>query len=371
MINAGTEELSVPPATGPIGEGRPRRRRRAWVVAGVLAALMVAAGIAAAVVQVPYYALSPGSVWSTEELIAVEEGVETFDSEGEIGFTTVSLRRATALEAFLGWLDPAVKVVEEEVILGDQTPDQNRQLNRQFMTNSKVTATAVAFEALGEDVVLGDGAVVMEVAPGMPADGLLEVGDVIIGVDGDEVELWEDLVDLIGEMHPGDRIELEVERAATGEVEVVEAELAPREEDPELPILGVIGQTRAEFDFPYEVEIDSGDVGGPSAGLAFTLAILDVLTPEDLTGGRSVATTGTIDLGGHVGPVGGVPQKTVAARRAGVELFIVPSVEAEEAREYAGDMEIAAADTLEEALEVLDDFGGDSLALADDWRATG
>lgn len=370
MISAGTEKPSVPPAATPQGSERPRRRR-VWIVAGVVVGLLVVAGVAAAFVRVPYYALSPGSVWSTEELISVEDGVDTYRSEGEIGFTTVSLREATALEAFLGWLDPAVKVVEEEVILGDQTPDQNRQLNREFMTSSKVTATAVALEALGEDVIHGDGAVVMDVAPGMPADGLLEVGDVIVGVDGEEIELWEDLVARIGEMEPGDRVELDVERADSGEVEVVEATLAPREEDPELPILGVVGQTRAEFDFPYDVEIDSGEVGGPSAGLAFTLAILDVLSPEDLTGGKSVATTGTIDLAGRVGPVGGVPQKVIAARRAGVELFIVPSIEEAEARQYAGDMEVASADTLEEALEVLDDSGGDTLALADTQHAAG
>jgi PDZ domain-containing protein len=134
-------------------------------------------------------------------------------------------------------------------------------------------------------------------------------------------------------------------------------------EDDDLPpaILGIEGEDAVELaDFPVQVEIDSGAVGGPSAGLAFTLAVLDVLTEEDLTGGALVATTGTIDLAGRVGPVGGVTQKVIAARRAGVELFLVPSGEYEEAIEVAGDMRIERVDTLEQALAALEHVGADT-----------
>jgi PDZ domain-containing protein len=111
------------------------------------------------------------------------------------------------------------------------------------------------------------------------------------------------------------------------------------------------------------VQIDSGAVGGPSAGLAFTLGVIDVLTPESLTGGQRIATTGTMDSSGTVGPVGGVQQKTVAVRRAGATLFLVPSNEYDEAKKYAGDMRVERVDTLDDALEVLASVGGGTDAV--------
>src|SRR5690606_17468676 len=106
-----------------------------------------------------------------------------------------------------------------------------------------------------------------------------------------------------------------------------------------------------DYDFPVDVEIDTGDVGGPSAGLAFTLGIIDDLTPGDLTGGEDVAVTGTISGNGTVGPVGGTGQKAAAVREAGIELFLVPSADYDAAVDHAGDdLEVVAVDTVEEAL---------------------
>jgi len=120
-----------------------------------------------------------------------------------------------------------------------------------------------------------------------------------------------------------------------------------------------------DYDLPIDVSIDSDRVGGPSAGLAFALAIVDVLTPGELTGGANVATTGTIRIDGSVGRVGGVKQKTFAALESDVELFIVPIDEEEEARSFAGDaMRVVGVETLDDAIEALSELGGNGLEVA-------
>jgi PDZ domain-containing protein len=114
-----------------------------------------------------------------------------------------------------------------------------------------------------------------------------------------------------------------------------------------------------EYEFPFEVEIDTGDVGGPSAGLAFTLALIDDLTPGDLTGGSAVAVTGTISGDGTVGPVGGTGQKAAAVRSAGFDLFLVPTADYDDAVAHAGgDLSVVSVDSIDEALAALGEHGG-------------
>lgn len=397
MINADTGKQTVLPT---------RRRRWLWWTLGSIGAVIGIATGVAALYEVPMYTVSPGSVWPTEDLITVQ-GADSFESAGQIGFTTVSLssQRTSALEAFFGWLDPAVDVLDEELILGDQTPDENRARQQQFMNDSKLQATAVALETLGYDAAETVGAVALDVDPALPAAEILEVGDIIVEADGEPITNWDDLVEAIGVHKSGDEITLgivpfdaamdrcgpdaEHEGDETPEdapedapvadcdptdvpADAVEQRTAtlteidddPNDDVPPRPLLGIVGEDVVIFHFPFRVDIDSGEVGGPSAGLAFTLSVLDVLTPEDLTGGNQVATTGTINMDGTVGPVGGVYQKIITARRAGVEVFIVPSEEYDEALTAAGDgMRIEKADTVEEALAVLATVGGDTSAL--------
>jgi PDZ domain-containing protein len=149
-----------------------------------------------------------------------------------------------------------------------------------------------------------------------------------------------------------------------GRSRTVEVTLGARPDDPAKGFLGVSTFTRdLTFDFPVQVTIDSGRVGGPSAGLAFTLGLLDVLTPDSITGGLKIATTGTMSLDGSVGPVGGVHQKVVAAKREGVELMLVPSSELDEARTYADGLRIEPVDDLDQALAVLSSVGGGDTVL--------
>jgi PDZ domain-containing protein len=327
--------------------------------------LLVLAFVGAAFLNIPYVAIAPGEARATEPLVDVI-GAETFDASGEVLFTTVRLRHLTLLQALDGWLDDTVDVFERETILGDQTPEENRQLNQELMADSKESAAAVALEELGYDVVQGTGAAIVEVVPESPAAEALNVGEVIVAVDGEPVEVTEDVAGAVLSHEPGDEITVTVEPEGGGERRDERFTLAPHPvTGQEQAFLGVAMRSRDfRLDFPFDVEIDTGDVGGPSAGLAFTLATLDVLTEGELTGGVNVATTGTIGLRGQVGPVGGVVQKTAAAKRANAAVFLVPRAEYEAARKAAGsDLRVEPIDTLDDALDVLADLGGNARSL--------
>ena len=363
-----TLDATVPPGPGPGGASAgpaDGARRRWWPWLVPVGLLLVLAFIGSAFLSIPYVAIAPGEARSTEPLVAIE-GADTFEADGEVLFTTVRLRHLTLLQAFDGWLDDSVDVYERERILGDQSPEENRQLNQELMATSKQAAAAVALEELGYDIVHGSGAAIVEVVEDSPAASALAVGEVIVAVEGAPIEVTEDVALAVLERRPGDRLSLTVEPEGGGE---------PREEaftlarhpsaDLEQAFLGVAMRSRDfRLDFPFTVDIDTGDVGGPSAGLAFTLATLDVLTPGELTGGAKVATTGTIGLRGQVGPVGGVAQKTAAAKRAGAKVFLVPRAEFAEARRRAGsDLRVEPVDTLDDALDVLASLGGNARSL--------
>ena len=228
------------------------------------------------------------------------------------------------------------------------------------MDNSKQTAEVVALRQLGYDIeATGTGAVVFEVVEGSAAEEVLQAGDVIVAIDGEPVGIADELVELLGAHEPGDEVVLSVEQE-DAEPNDVAVTLGSNPDDETSPFLGVSAGTRnVEFELPFEVSIDSGEVGGPSAGLAFTLAIIDVLTPGSLTGGQDVAVTGEIRLDGTVGPIGAIKQKVETVKRAGARLFLVPRPEYEEALEYADELEVVAVDDVEDALEALESVGGD------------
>jgi PDZ domain-containing protein len=342
----------------------PRRRRRwpAWV--GGISVLLVGGVIAALIfIRVPYVTVAPGSATPTEHLVSVE-GAEAYPAEGEVLFTTVSVNGHVQLwRALQGWLDPAIAVRPEEIIRGDRDEDEDRAYNLALMDNSKTTAVQVALEYLGYDVS-AHGSLIASVVPDTDAAEKLEPGDVITAIDGTPVEFGTDLRAGITAHRPGETVHLRVDPSAgdkpARETDVI---LSHQPADANQPMLGVeIQDYRVEF--PIDVSIDSGSVGGPSAGLAFTLAVLDVLTPGELTGGGNVAVTGTIDEDGNVGPVGGVTQKTEAVKRAGAKYFLVPPDEFADASRAAGDdLQVVQVATLDEALHFLAGIGGNADAL--------
>jgi PDZ domain-containing protein len=367
--------------SSPIGwDPLPTRPRRRWLWWVVPLALVVLAGIASTFFTVPYYTIAPGAARQVNDLVAAPPD-HRFPPRGQILLTTVTLRRATAFEAFAGWLDADTDVRPQEEILGTTKPEDLRQQNLQLMDDSKQVAVVVALRRLGHPVnEHGDGARVEAITPGSPAEGRLRQYEVITSVDGRPTPLSTEAVNAIGGRRPGEilRIEVDPGGGAPRRVEEVPLGVAPPDRSScarlevaqpagpgAIACLGVRLQTaNRRFDMPFDVKVDSAGIGGPSAGLAFALGVLDAVTPGELTGGHRVACTGTIDIEGNVGPVGGVAQKMAAVKSAGIDLFLVPADEYDAAVARAGrDVRVVKVATLEDALAALGRAGGDLSAL--------
>ncbi len=209
------------------------------------------------------------------------------------------------------------------------------------------------------------GALVAGLLPGYPASEELAFGEVLVEIDGEEVVTTRDALRLINAHEPGEEMSFTV-RTTDGELRDGSLILAERPDDERTPedesggpFVGI--EVRPAYATPYDVDIDSGKVGGPSAGLAFTLAVIDLLTPGELTGGIEVAATGEVQDDGRIGIVGGVVQKTASVRDRGVELFLVPAGDFETAAAAADDsVEVVAVETLDDALEALAERGGNA-----------
>ncbi|HEX7167485.1 MAG TPA: S16 family serine protease [Acidimicrobiales bacterium] len=318
-------------------------------------------------VTLPYYALAPGSARDVGALIAAE-GVQTYPASGEVLLTTITLGKVTALEALIGWARADVDVVSQDELIPPDTSDADyRRFNEEVMDDSKQTAIVVALRRLGYQVnERGDGALVDRVLSQFPSNGRLEPGEVIKKIDGQAVALVQEATALIAARRPGDVLHLEVASPDGSRVRNVDVPLAADPEQGGKAVLGVFLRTANRgFDLPFPVEIRSESIGGPSAGLAFALGVIDQLTEGELTGGRKIAVTGTIEIDGRVGDVGGVPQKTAAVKEAGADVFLVPAGELKAARERAGKgLVVIPVTTLQEALDALASVGGDLAGLS-------
>jgi len=322
----------------------------------VLAGLVAAALVVAALVRLPYYVLSPGDATPVEPLIHVQ-GAQSYQHDGSILFTTVSLAGDVNVYAYVhGWLNSNDDVVSRDAITGGTPTKTYNAENIQAMTDSKTAATKVALERLGYTVPAhGEGALVVDVAAKGPSDQKLQTGDVITAVDGTPITLDSQLVSAVHGHKAGDVITFAVSRGG----QTIPVPVQAGDDGKGAAKIGVALQTKnLQYDFPVQVTIDTGKVAGPSAGLAFTLALLDDLTAGNITGGKKVAVTGTIDVNGMVGPVGGVVQKTAAARKAGAVAFLVPPDEEKDAKAHAGPMKIMVVKTVDDALAALKQLGG-------------
>ena len=346
---------------------RPRLRlTHLWLVTGPLVLALLVAVVWVAVAPASYYLLAPGQARAVEPLITItsgDDGPELHEEEAreDLLFLTVNVRQPFGLQLLDALDDDTIDVVQQQIIDGSQSRERNRQFNRALMTNAKDKAAKVALERAGIEVgVSPAGAVIVDTGPDFPVAKVLFPGDVVLAADGVPVARVSDLVDVIAAHRPGESVTMDVISLSDGAERTVDVELAARPDDPSRAMLGVSLETRPEFDFPVDVEIDSGSVSGSSAGLAFALAILDQITPGKLTGGETIAVTGTIELDSSVGPVGGVRQKTEAAVRVGAVLMLVPEMEYEEAKAAArGRLEVRSVTTFEEALDALVEIGGD------------
>jgi len=354
------DQMVVPP---PPGWDTSETSNWRWLRWGAPAFVVVLLLLGSMQVSLPYYALAPGDARQVNDLISVPKD-RAFPPRGEVLLSTVSLSRVNALQALFGWLDADVDVLPEDQILGTTPRDRFTEQNIQEMDTSKQLAAVVALRRLGYTVAeQGKGALVVQVEKDAPAFGRVIQGDVITGIDGRPASLSQEVVQAIRLHKPGESVRLDV-LGVKGGTRVEEVVLGTRPEGAE-GYLGVVLRTKEQkFDYPFDVVIDSGTIGGPSAGLAFTIGVLDTLTAGELTGGRKVAATGTIEIDGQVGDVGGVVQKTAAVRAAGASVFLVPPGEYEDARRHAGPkLKVVKVASLDDAITALARLGGDVSAL--------
>jgi PDZ domain-containing protein len=340
-------------APAPVSE---RRRFPRWPFLLVGMCLLVGAAVTALwPLKVPYYAMSPGPVEEVADLITFDD-VERYNTNGDLFLLTVGLREVNVFEYLEAQFDPRVDLIGRDVIRPPGiTQEQQTRTNLEAMDGSIDAAIYVALTRLGYQVgFTGEGVSVIDVGEGTPAEGVLQVGDVITHVAGESVATADDAAAAIRSFQIGDTITLGGTRA--GEPLSVQITLAPHPELEGAPMVGVALLTvNPDLTLPIDLEIDSRNIGGPSAGMMYAIAVLDLLTPEDLAKGHRIAGTGTIRSDEMVGAIGGVRQKVFAARSVGAEYILVPTDNYPDALTAAGDdIEIVAVATLQDALDFLD-----------------
>jgi PDZ domain-containing protein len=316
----------------------------------------------AAFVPLPYVTYRPGP---TVDILAETDGEETvqvtghraYYDDGELRMTTVYVsspeEKVGLTELLRAYFDPDNAVWPRSAVYApEETDESSDRESAGAMVSSQDTAVAAALTELGEEVTpIVD---IVDVTPGMPADGKLEVRDVLVSVGGTAVTSTQDVIDAIDGAPKGEPVAFVVRRG-TKEVTV---EVTPRTVDGDYRVGFTPG---VGFDFPYRVSVNVPEgIGGPSAGLMMSLAVFDTLTPGSLTDGADVAGSGTITPSGEVGPIGGVQQKIVAARDAGAELFFVPADNCDGIGGVdTGDMRLARATTMHRAVETIADWVAD------------
>ena len=297
--------------------------------------------------------VAPGGTFDIEEFVEVHDH-PAYASDASISLVSVRTSFGPSLfEVAGGWLDGALEVVDLEDILGERTIAENREDGRAQMDQSTQIAVAVALEHLGHDIMTPIGARIEWVVPGSPADdSQLQEGDIVQSVDGTPILTAPQLSDTIKSYEPGTTTTLTA-LDPDGTTRTITATLGERDG---LAHIGVVVTTHVTFaEPPIDVTLNVENIGGPSAGLAFTLSVIDALTPEPLTGDLDVAATGTIHHDGTVGPIGGVPQKAHSTVRAGTDLFLVPASQAEAAAAVAEpSVTVVGVENLEEALAAIE-----------------
>lgn len=333
---------------------------RAWTI--TLSALLLGGLIAAAVLlPVPFVTMSPGPTEDTlgkvkgKPIIQVD-GARTYDTDGRLDLTTVAVtspdQRLDLAEAVADWLNPDAAVVPRSFVYPDsETPEQVEQRNAVAMQSSQQEAIAAALAEVGKEFT-SDAVVVLEIVKGAPALGKLDAGDVIQRVDGKPVETPQDVADAVQKHEPRDRVTFTVER--DGERLDVRIKTVRRTDDPDTAMVGITPAMGYDF-HPYDVKVNlDEEIGGPSAGSMFALAIVDRMQPGSLTGGRHIAGTGTIDGQGKVGPIGGIQQKLVGAKNGGATIFLVPDGNcAEAAAADVADLRLIRVKKLSDAVDAL------------------
>lgn len=339
--------------------------------------VLIALLCAGVLIPVPYSEMSPGPTVNTlgdarGEPVLQISGHKTYPTSGHLNMTTVRVTGAdydmNIVEAVYGWLAHDSVIVPHDTLYPDgKTEEESTQENAEEFSQSQESAKVAALKEL--DIPVTSRVVVSTVVKDSPAEGKLHAGDVIEAVDGTAVDEPEDVAKLVTRHEPGEKTVFTVvpaKAAAAAEKAGREPEgskdvtLTTRKApaDPANPsedraIVGI--QAGTDHTFPFEIDITLADVGGPSAGLMFSLGIIDKLTPGKLTGGEFIAGTGTIDDDGAVGPIGGINMKLVGARDAGARYFLTPDDNCTAAASDTPDgLTLVRVKTLDDAKKSLD-----------------
>ncbi|MFC6596013.1 PDZ domain-containing protein [Kitasatospora paranensis] len=350
-------------------------RRSATMLAATL--LLIGLLCASVLMRVPYTEMSPGPTFNTlgeqksgEPVISIS-GRPTYPTSGHLNMTTVQVTGAkyepSLVSAVIGWLRHDVLVVpHDNVYPQGQTDKEAQQENAEQFASSEDSAKTAALGQLG--IPVGTEVIVSSVVAGGPSEGRLHAGDQIVAVDGTTVTGKEQVAALVTKHKPGETVEFTVvphARASATPAAADEHKVAVTtgKASDGRAIVGILPGT--DHTYPFTIDIGLQDVGGPSAGLMFSLGIIDKLTPTDLTGGRFVAGTGTIADDGAVGPIGGIQMKLIAARDKGAQYFFTPSENCPEAVQGTpSGLTLVKVDNLAGALKALDSIrSGQNAAL--------
>ncbi|MFJ6083662.1 PDZ domain-containing protein [Streptomyces sp. NPDC092369] len=348
-------------------------RRTATMLASTL--MLIALLCAGVFIPVPYSEMSPGPTVNTlgdhdGEPVLQISGHKTYAATGHLNMTTVRVTsadyRMNLVEAVYGWLAHDNKVVPHDTLYPDgKTEEQSTQENAEEFSQSQESAKVAALRAL--KVPVKSWVIVSTVVKDSPAEGKLHAGDVIKAVDGTAVKEPTDVADLVTKHQPGQDVVFTVvpakeqaaaekeHKTATKTQKITLTTAASHDEGEKRAIVGISAGT--DHTFPFTIDIKLADVGGPSAGLMFSLGIYDKLTPGNLTGGKFVAGTGTIDDEGKVGPIGGIEMKTVGARSKGAQYFLTPADNCKAAAKDTPDgLTLVKVKTIDDALGALKDI---------------
>ncbi|WP_312469173.1 SepM family pheromone-processing serine protease [Neobacillus sp.] len=309
----------------------------------------------------PYYVSKPGMAKELGPIISVEDG---YKDEGNFMLTTVRMGRANIysyLEAKLSKYEELYPL--ERILYKKETQEEYNARQLHLMAGSKLNAIDVAYRKAGLPVQYKyKGIYVVQVVPGMPAEGKLQAGDRIFKVDGHQFPSSEKFIDYLSRKTAGEQVTFTYIRKNVTKTETLS--LQPFKEDPKRVGIGISLVDDKEIIVNPKVKVKTDEIGGPSAGLMFTLEIYNQLTKEDLTKGYQIAGTGTIEVDGTVGPIGGIEQKIVAADKAGAEIFLAPNEKGvknsnyraavKTARDIKTKMKIIPIDTFDDAVNYLE-----------------